>query len=194
MTTVSTTTGIHLPSARRLAEATARAQATQFNRPAQRIYEELTAARDRSLKEKLFDVRAICKIEARKFSMLFNPDWHKKLFRQLDLLLDPEEWDCEDSPISKNSFTTFLRMSMILRKARRPGIGIANDGHILATWTIKRNDRLTVECLPNDHVRWIVSVPLGDETESAVGVTRLERLLSSLAPYEPEHWFAYEGG
>ncbi|MBU1211274.1 MAG: hypothetical protein KJ587_08385 [Alphaproteobacteria bacterium] len=189
MTTIATA-----ESARRLAEAMARAKAMQFNQPAQRTYEELSAESDLSLEERLFDVRAACKIEARKFSMLFEPDWHKKLFRQLDLLMDPEEWDSEDSPVSKNSFITFIRMSMILRNARRPGIGIANDGHILATWSIRRNDRLTVECLPQDRVRWIVSVPLKEETESAAGVTSLHRLLANLEPYKPEHWFAHERG
>lgn len=189
--------GINLSSptanAERIAEATIRAAGAYLNQPGQRVAYALTAPRERTLEEQLFDARAICKIETRKFSMLFDPDWHTRLFHQLDLLMDSEEWDPADIPVTKDSFATLLRLLMILRNKRRPGLGIANGGNIIATWSIQAGDRLTVECLPSDRVRWIVTKPLDEGTESAVGETNLDRLLVNLEPYNPEHWFAHEG-
>ena len=125
--------------------------------------------------------------------MLFDPDWHTRLFRQIDLLMDVDEWDPADKPPTKDSFATLLRLLMTLRSKRRPGLGIANAGNILASWSINARDRLTVECQPDDRVRWIVTHPLDDGSESAVGETNLGRMLGNLAPYNPEHWFAHEG-
>jgi hypothetical protein len=176
-----------------LAQAMARAAGAQLSQPTLRVAYNLAAPRPRSLEERLFDARAACKIESRKFSMLFDPDWHTRLFHQLDLLMDVQEWDPDDSPVTNDSFTTLLRLLMILRDKRRPGLGIANAGNILATWSITAGDRLTIECLPDDRVRWIVTHPVEEGTESAVGETNLDRLMANLAPYNPDHWFAHEG-
>jgi hypothetical protein len=107
--------------------------------------------------------------------------------------MDAAEWDPADVPVTKDSFVTMLRLLMMLRNKRRPGLGIANGGNILATWSINDRDRLTVECLADDRVRWIVTRPLDEGSESAVGETNLDRLLVNLDPYNPEHWFAHEG-
>ena len=50
-------------------------------------------------------------------------------------------------------------------------------------------DRLTIECKPLDHVRWVLIRHLNGERESAAGETMLLRLLEVLAPYEPQRWF-----
>jgi hypothetical protein len=180
-------------NAARIAEAMIRAAGAYLNQPGLRAVHALAVQRDKSIEEKLFDARAVCKIETRKFSMLFDPDWHTRLFRQLDLLMDAAEWDPADVPVTKDSFVTMLRLLMMLRNKRRPGLGIANGGNILATWSINDRDRLTVECLADDRVRWIVTRPLDEGSESAVGETNLDRLLVNLDPYNPEHWFAHEG-
>lgn len=181
------------PNAARIAEATARAATAYLSLPSYRLSQNLAAPRERTLQEKLFDALAACKITTRQFAMLFDRDWHTRLFRQLDLLLDAEEWDPSDEPVTKDSFATLLRLLMILRNKRRPGLGIANGGNILASWSIDGRDRLTVECLPNDRVRWIVTRPIDEENESATGQTSLDRLLGNLQPYNPDHWFAHEG-
>jgi hypothetical protein len=176
-----------------IAEATARAAGAHFSLPAAELVRELTSPRDRSLEEQLFDARAVCKIETRKFAMLFDPDWHTRLFNQLDMLMDVAEWDPADTPVTKDSFATLLRLLIILRKKRRPGLGIANGGNILASWSIDARDRLTIECRPNDRVRWVVTVPLDDGSESSIEETNLDHLLDRLATYNPDHWFAHEG-
>ncbi len=144
----------------------------------------------KTLEEQLFDALAYCKIDTRRFAMLFDKEWHTKLFRQLDLLMDIEEWDARDEPVSRASFRTLLRLLMTFRDKRRPGLGIANNGNIVATWSAGRGDRVSIECMPNDRVRWVLTRPLEENTETVVGLTNLSEIRRSLAPYDPEHWLA----
>ena len=83
-------------------------------------------------------------------------------------------------------------MLLLVRAKRRPGLGATSDGHLIAMWTIG-NDRLTIECLPADEIRWVVFREIDGERESAAGRTVLARLPDVLEPYAPERWFADEG-
>lgn len=47
-------------------------------------------------------------------------------------------------------------------------------------------NRLSIECLPDDQVRWTMVRWIDDERESASGSTSLEQMLPTLAPYGPE--------
>jgi hypothetical protein len=180
-------------STNRIAFSAAHAAVANYSRPADIVRSGASLQSDRTMEEKLFDARADCKIATRRFAMHFEPDWHNRFFVQLDLLLSAEEWDQDDVPVTKDSFATLIRLLLTLRDKRRPGLGIANGGNIVATWSLNPRDRLTVECLPQDRVRWIVTVPLNDVRESATGETSLERLLTVLQAYKPQHWFDHEG-
>jgi hypothetical protein len=146
----------------------------------------------RALDDRLFDSLAECKLITNRFAMHLDSDWHRRLFSQLDMLLDKNEWDPDDEPVSEGSFTTFIRLMLKLRTARRPGLHIANGGNIVALWQKEAKDRLTIECQPNDHLRWLVTVPLDGAGESAAGDTFLDRIVDVLQPYHPEHWL-HEG-
>jgi hypothetical protein len=144
------------------------------------------------LEQQLFDVRAACKIKTAEVAMHLDQGWRKRFFRQLDTLLDPEEWDALDTPITIHSFSTLLRMLMLVKPKRRPGLGATFDGNVIAAWTIDKN-RLTIECLPDDEVRWVVLHYLDYERETAAGQTGLLRLRDVLQPYNPDRWLADEG-
>jgi hypothetical protein len=139
--------------------------------------------------EKLFDALAQFKICTAKVAMHLDREWRDRLFGQLDSLLDAESWEADDATPTINSFSTFLRMLLLLRPRRRPGIGATSDGHLIAMWTTG-NDRLTIECLSNDLVRWHLSVTIDTEQERAAGRTPLLRLAVVLSPYGPDRWFA----
>ncbi|MGO9485156.1 MAG: hypothetical protein ACLPX9_11315 [Rhodomicrobium sp.] len=119
-------------------------------------------------------------------------DWRTRLFRQVDSLLSLDDWDKSDTPISEASFATLLRMVLHIQAKRRPGLGATSDGHVIAMWTVG-NDRLTIECLPADEIRWVVVCETNNDRESAAGQTVLARLPDVLKPYAPERWFADEG-
>ncbi|MGE3915190.1 MAG: hypothetical protein AB7F78_05770 [Hyphomicrobiaceae bacterium] len=136
--------------------------------------------------------RAHAKEDARRFTMLFEPDWLTGLSRQIDAVLDPDEWIEGDKPLSRESFNTLLLVLMRLRQYRRPGLGLTDDGNAVATWSRSATDRLIVECLPNGRVRWIATTPVAGINESGTMETTPDRLLMTLAAFTPDHWLKHE--
>jgi len=147
------------------------------------------SSKENTLEERLFDARANVKILTSEVAMYLEPEWRKKLFHQIDLLHDPEEWESEDKPIDQSSYRTFLRAFLEINPKRKPGLGLAYMGNLIAAWTTGR-DRLTIEFLPDDHVRWVLTKYYDDEPERVAGKSKISRLLQSLAPYNPECWFS----
>ncbi len=143
---------------------------------------------ERSLEERLFDATANVKILTAQVAMHLDREWRDKLFRQLDSLHDPDEWEQDDEPIQQTSFATFLKAIVQIKPTRRPGLGLSHGGHLIAAWTTGL-DRLTIEFLPNDRVRWVLALHRDDEPEYFVGQTPVSRLTEGLAPHNPGHWF-----
>src|SRR5690349_6385570 len=85
-------------------------------------------AQVRSLEEKLYDTLASFKIRTATVAMHLDREWRSRLFRQFDSLLAVEDWESDDSPPSIGSFATFLRLLMLLKPTRRPGLGASSDG------------------------------------------------------------------
>ena len=141
----------------------------------------------KTLEDRLFDATANVKILTSQVAMHLDREWREKLFKQLDSLHDPEEWEVEDKPIQQSSFATFLKAICQIRPSVRPGLGLSHDGQLVAAWTSGKN-RLTIEFMRNDRVRWIVSKYPGGEFEQVAGQTVVSRLLDSLNPYSPEEW------
>lgn len=136
--------------------------------------------------------RAQAKEAARKFTMLFDSDWLTGLSRQIDAMLDPDEWIEGDKPLSPDSFATLLLVLMRLRLYRRPGLGLTDDGNAVATWSRSATDRLIVECLSNGRVRWIATAPVAGVNESGMMETTPDRLVMTLAAFNPDHWLRHE--
>jgi hypothetical protein len=142
--------------------------------------------------QRLALARAQAKQAARKFSMLFDPEWFTGLSRQIDAMLDPDEWSEVDAPLSADSFKTLLVVLMQLRHYRRAGLGLTGNGNVVATWSRSANDRLIVECLPSGRVRWIATAPVAGVNESGTMETTPDRLLLTLAAFNPDHWLQHE--
>jgi hypothetical protein len=146
---------------------------------------------DVPLTERLFGALAAFKLRTAVVGAAhFNRDERARLFKQLDSLLDAESWDSADVVTTEASFTTLLRMVLFLG-GRRPALGVTGTGNLIATWT-EGDDRLTVECKPDDHVRWVLVQNLDGERESAAGETTVRRLPDVLRPYDPsKRWFPH---
>ena len=142
-----------------------------------------------SIEESLFDSTAAVKMLTAQVAMHLDREWRTKLFRQLDSLHDPLEWEPSDSPVQESSFATFLKAICDIKPTRRPGLGLTTAGHLIAAWTTERDDRLTIEFLPNDRVRWVMSRLLDDDMERLAGQTTVARLRDQLQPYESGRWF-----
>jgi hypothetical protein len=140
---------------------------------------------------RLYAARADFKILASQVAMHLPDQWREKLFKQIDSTLDSEQWEAEDCPPTVFSARTFLRLILALKTTVRPGLGATHDGNLVAAWTNGKN-RLTVECLGGDRIRWSVvrEIAEGEEVDRGVGATVIGRFIALLAPYGPETWFA----
>jgi len=145
-------------------------------------------APSKGLDEQLYDALAAFKIRTAFVAMHMDREWRSRLFAQLDSLLAVGDWDVDDPAPSLDTYSTFLRMLTLVRPQRRPGLGATVDGHLIAAWT-SVNDRLTIECLPKDIVRWRLSATIEGEREHAAAETPLQRLSKVLEPYDPGRWF-----
>jgi hypothetical protein len=145
-------------------------------------------AKSDTIEGKLAEKRAAFKRVAASVAMHLDPDWRNRLFAKLDSLIDPEEWDLDFALPSDQSFSTFLRMIIYLHPTKRPGLGLSAKGHFLASWS-NADDRIVIECLANDDVRWVLSRAVGDLRESGAGKTKIYRIPDVIHPYEPDHLF-----
>lgn len=141
------------------------------------------------LPEALFDALVGFKLKtSRLASAHFTKLERDKLFRQLDSLFDTESWDSSDTIASEASFVTLLRMVLFLG-GRRPALGLTSTGNFIASWT-EGNDRLTIECKPNDQVRWVLAQVIEGQRETFASETNSVRLPKVFAPYEAlNRWF-----
>lgn len=157
--------------------------------PSAYAYDTLHQSRKLSLPERLLDALAAFKVKTATVAAAhFNRDERARLFKQLDSLLDAESWDSNDAVATEASFTTLLRMALFL-EGRRPALGITGTGNFIATWT-DGDDRLNIECKPEDNVRWVLLQKLDGQRESGAGETTVRRLPDVLRPYDaPKRWF-----
>lgn len=143
---------------------------------------------ERSLEEKLFDATAGVKVMTSQVAMYLDSQWRSKLFKQIDLLHDVDEWEQGDEPLQRESFATFLKAICELKPQKRPGLGLTSSGQLIAAWTAG-SSRLTIEFLGNNRVKWVISRMIDDEIEHYVGDTTVNRLAAGLGPHHTEEWF-----
>jgi hypothetical protein len=145
--------------------------------------------RPASTAERLDAALASAKVMTSNVVMHLDREWRDRLFAQLDDLLDIEDWHEDDEPLLDESFRTFLRLILYQQPKRRPGLGLSHRGHLIAAWTTGA-DRLTLECAPDDMIRWVLSCEINGERERAAGETHVSRLPEILRSYGPDRWFA----
>ena len=143
----------------------------------------------RSLAHELFDARASAKQLVARIAMHIDEKRRRRLFHQIDLMHDFDEWESEDSVLELSSFASFLRSLFDISPQRLPSLGMTHDGKVLAAWQ-KGNDRLVIEYLPSLRARWSLSRDIEGEIERGAGVCQTSRLREVMKPYSPEHWFA----
>jgi hypothetical protein len=145
------------------------------------------------LGEQLFDALANAKVLTSKVAMHLDSGWREAIFRQLDSLHGPDEWEAGDKPVEQHSFSTFLKAIFILRPERRPGLGLSHGGNLIAAWTAGE-DRLTVEFLPQDRVRWVLSDHRHGGVARYAGDVPVGLIKSDLAGHMPDRWLSNDPG
>jgi hypothetical protein len=141
--------------------------------------------------EQLFDSQVHMKVMAAQVAMHLTGDWRSRLFRQLDSLLDADEWCSGDQYPKIASWWTLLRTLLHIAPPRRPGLGLTDEGYLVGAWDTGK-DKLTMTFLPNDEVRWSLSRVLNGKNVRGAGQAPIDLLSTVLAGYNPEHWFVGE--
>jgi len=147
------------------------------------------ASEQNNFRLQLFEATAVAKTLTSYVSMHLDDQWRKNIFFQLDLIHQVDEWDEDLSPVNRASMSTFLKTILKLKVKLYPGLGLSSKGHLIAAWT-EGSKRLTLEFMPNEKVKWLISRKLDDlETERAAGSTTIGRLYQCLTPYDLGSWF-----
>jgi hypothetical protein len=141
-----------------------------------------------STEVKLFSALAEAKVWTSRVSMHLGRETRDRIFRQLDLIHDPEEWFEGDKPVALSSYKTFIRAIVFHDINCRPALSVMPNGNVLALWQ-DGADKLTIEFLPENRTRWLVQSESENGPERASGSTPLERLRQVLAPYGATRWF-----
>lgn len=125
-----------------------------------------------------------------EISMKLPKGFAAGLNRQFANLMDDDAWEDDDELVSPEAVTAFILTLLSTHTKRRPGIGTNGRGSITGSWT-NGDNRLTIECLPNERVRLILSRRRdnGDVERAAFEAIRPERIRALLAPFNPEVWF-----
>lgn len=144
-----------------------------------------------SIEERLFDAKAEAKMFTSRVAMRIQEIWKKQLYRQLDSVLDVEEWTDGDEPLAIGSYQTFLRLMFVIRPTVRPGLGLTSEGQLMATWQAGEA-RLTIYCFAGDALRYVLSHIVDHKRETHAGDASIERILAVIAPFQPEQWFGRE--
>jgi hypothetical protein len=147
--------------------------------------EKASTELEKQLAEKLASIKRM----TANIAMHLDPAWRTQLFASLDAMLDPGDWDEAFALPSERSFSTFLRTIIYLSPTRRPALGLSPRGNFLASWR-RGSDRIVVECLPDDEVRWVLSRLVEGERESGAGKVQIHRLPEVASPYQPDSLFA----
>lgn len=138
-----------------------------------------------SLSERIFLALSNAKIFTSRVAMRLDLASRDRIFRQLDLLHDCDEWFGDDQPLLLASYKSFVRFMISKGGQSKPSLALNPDGHLLAVWEASGN-RLTIEFRADDRLQWVISCTDGDST---AGITSLNSIMSRLASYNPEALF-----
>lgn len=153
------------------------------------IDENIYVKRD-TLNEQLFDARANVKILLSNVSMYFSEALREKLFRQIDLLHDFEDWEEGDTPVQTQSFCTFIRWFFMTQPQQLPNFGLSSAGHFISSWLANDNkDSLILEFMSNDQIKWFVTKSYEEGPDQSSGLTKIFRIADILSPYHVDNWY-----
>lgn len=139
---------------------------------------------------KIFENRSELKILISQVAMHISANQRHDFFKQIDDLLDQDEWMEEDSLINKSSFFSFLRFITYSINVKRPSLTVASSGNVGASWFHNRR-RLSIEFMNDDTVRMVLSQAPDDKNEGEVFVYqgKTPRLNEVLQPFDARDWY-----
>lgn len=142
--------------------------------------------------EKLYANRAELKLLTARIAMHLTEKQRSDLFKQIDELLDHENWTVDDSLIAAPSYRTLLRFLVYAKGVRRPSLTVSSQGFVSSSW-VGEGRRLTIEFLPRDHIRLVLrrrhNLFNEPELEAFAYEGSISRLDAVLAPFDAVNWY-----
>jgi hypothetical protein len=144
-----------------------------------------------TLDERLYDGRSMVKQFYSKFSMHFSKELRRKIFLQIDLIHEIDDWDVRDKVITAKSFETYIRWQFLNKEIRQlPNYGLTSEGNFVATWLKNENlDHLIVEFQPLDRVRWYSKEKYNGEIDNNSGICNILRFNKTIGQEKTIEWF-----
>lgn len=155
-----------------------------------RIENRLYNINKTTLSESLFDATGNVKILFSQVSMHFDNELREKLFRQIDLIHDVDDWEDGENPIKVESFRTFLRWFYNFKPSKLPNFGLSSRGNFIASWMGKNSqESLVLEFMQKDRIKWFKTKYFDGEVDHSIGSTRLSRISEELDTHDTKYWF-----
>jgi hypothetical protein len=147
----------------------------------------------KSAEARLFDAKANVKIYTSQVAVAMRIDENrrKQLYRQIDSVLDADEWMEGDEPLTLGSYQTFLRLMFVIKPKIRPGLGLTSKGDLMALWRAG-DARLTIYCFGDDELRYVLSYVVEGKRRTAAADASIHDIQNIIAPFQPERWFGNE--
>ncbi len=115
--------------------------------------------------QNLFDNRSNLKQLISKISMHMKDATRRDFFKQIDELLDIEEFTEDDSLINQESFRAFLNFFSTTHNLKRTALTVTPSGNTVTSWIVP-NEKLHIEFLPSGYSRTIASLVKNEEKET----------------------------
>jgi hypothetical protein len=111
------------------------------------------------------------KVAVAEFATHLTREQREQIFRQLDNVINPDDWHDGDELPKGPAFRDLLRWSIHSKLYNWASIGVSEEGHILVAW-ISSRARLTANFGGDGQVRWTSRVQTSSKSEPAIAAGR----------------------
>lgn len=115
----------------------------------------------------------------RGYAMYFDAGFCAQMLKQIDVLLDYDEWMDGDKLPSENSFRALLRGIVHLKPQKRPALGLTSGGNMLAMWS-NETSKVSLEFIPGDLITWTATRRVSGPADQMASRTATVRLPAAL--------------
>jgi hypothetical protein len=107
--------------------------------------------------ESIFNSLVSLKVAVSKYAMHLSSAERKRIFEQLDSVINVDDWHDGDDLPKPNSFEEFLKWMIYSKYFKWTSIGVSQEGNIMVAWRTRRV-LLTANFAGADNVRWTAQI------------------------------------
>jgi hypothetical protein len=131
------------------------------------------AAESQSFRETIFNALVQLKVGVAEYAMHLAPDVRAKIFKDLDDLLNVNDWYEDDVLPKFLSFRDFLKWTIYSKRFNWLSLGFSEEGNVLAAWKSEKG-MLTASYDGAGRVWWTMAITVDGELNHVAGESTLE--------------------